>query len=386
MQTKKLYVGCGKDRVDGYIHIDKRPLIGVDYVKDAWDIFPEIKGVDEIYSRHMLEHLTSMEADFTLRNWFKALKTGGRIHIIVPNMDYHCEQWLKAEWNEDALHDKWSDARHGFAGFYGWQKQCDPTKADYELSYWDVHKSGYNERRIRFLLERIGYDRVETSIVDNVHLVAVAYKSMDPGERQIAPTLAGIRKDHKARYELASVLIKPNSKVLDAACGVGYGSYILHQQAGAEVLGVDLCNEAIAYATKNYGSGNVQFLQCDLKDIQLEAQSFNYIVSFETYEHIDFTEQFINSCHKLLKEDGILILSTPNERFLPFNGNKFRFHLKHYLLEDIERQFTECGFVIEQIFSQNYYSGEDDKKGKIFEGTEGEFLIVIARKKSALST
>lgn len=380
MQTKKLYVGCGQDRVQGYIHIDKRPLPGVDYARDAWDIFPDIKEVDEIYSRHMLEHLTSMEADFTLRNWFKALKTGGRVHIIVPNMDYHCEQWLKAEWNEETLHDKWSDARHGFAGFYGWQKQCDPTKADYELSYWDVHKSGYNERRIRFLLERIGYDRVETSIVDKIHLVAIAYKSMDPGERQIAPTLTGIRKDHRARYELASALIKPGAKVLDAACGVGYGSYMLNQQTGADVLGVDLSNEAITYATKNYGIDKVKFQQCDLKDIKLDAESFDYIVSFETYEHIDFTEHFIKTCHFVLKSNGILILSTPNEKFLPFDKNKFRFHLKHYLLEDIEQQLTDCGFVIEQLFSQNYYGADADNKGVIYEGREGEFLIVAARK------
>lgn len=380
MELKKIYVGCGKDREEGFIHIDKRALDGVDYIKDAWDIFPEIKDVDEIYSRHMLEHLTSMEADFALRNWFKALKVGGRVHIIVPNLDYHCEQWLKAEWNESSLHDKWSDARYGFAGLYGWQKQCDPTKDNYEQSYWDVHKSGYNEKRIRFLLERIGYDSIDINIVDNVHLVAIAYKSMDPGERQIAPTLIGIRKDHKARYEFASNLIDSQAKVLDAACGVGYGSFILNLQSNADVLGVDISHEAIAYAKKNYGTENVRFEQSDLKSLQFEHGIFDCIVSFETYEHIDFTEEFIKSCSDLLKANGQLILSTPNEKYLPFNAEKFRFHLKHYTFEDIQTQLERNGFSINQVYSQNYYVCEPEKKGLIFPGGDGEFLITVARK------
>lgn len=368
MDTRKLYVGCGKDRVDGYIHVDKRPLDGVNYVGDAWDIFPQFMDVDEIYSRHMLEHLTSMEADYALRNWFKALKPGGKVHIVVPNLDFHCQQWLNAEWSESSLHDKWSDARHGFSGLYGWQKQCDPLKDDYDVSYWDVHKSGYNERRIRFLLERIGYDWVETFVVENVHLVAIGFKSMDPGERQIAPTLNGIRKDHKARYEFAAKLIAGKSRVLDAACGVGYGSYIINKRTESEVVGVDVSSEAVSYAKKNYAHPRVSFLQADLKNVELELESFDCIVSFETYEHIDFTEKFIGDCRRFLKEDGLMILSTPNEEFLPFDQNRFRFHVKHYTYNEVDEQLRKNGFVVESVFSQNQYIGELKKRGLVFPG------------------
>ena len=379
MSEVKIYIGCGNDRRDGYLHIDKRQIEGVDLVRDAWNIWPELNDVSEIYSRHMLEHLTSMEGERALRNWYKALAVGGRVHIIVPNLDFHCQQWLEAEWNEDTLHDKWSDARHGFAGLYGWQSECDPASDDYNQSYWDVHKSGYNERRISFILKRIGYSKIETKIVDNVHLDVVAYKSMDPDERQIAPNIRGIRKDHVARYELARDNILPNENVLDAACGVGYGSNILSQKC-AHVIGVDISQEAISYAEENYKRANIDFKCMDLKELKLESNKFNTITSFETFEHIDFAEEFLRSCHDLLDDGGQLIFSTPNEKFLPFDESKFKFHVKHYTYEEIEEIMSKTGFFIDRVFSQSNYSVTAENRGLITEGKDGEFMVIIAKK------
>jgi hypothetical protein len=48
---------------------------------------------------------------------------------------------------------------------------------------------------------------------------------MRDGERQVAPTLEGIRRDHVARYEWAARRLK--GRVLDACCGIGYGTQIL---------------------------------------------------------------------------------------------------------------------------------------------------------------
>lgn len=173
---KKIYIGCGDDRRSGYLHSDVRPLDGIDFVCSAWQLSEHVEQVDEIYSRHMFEHLTAMEGDKALVDWYKALKPGGRLHLIVPNMDFHCEQWLRAEWNEETIKDKWSDARHSFASIFGWQRECDPRQSVYNQSYWDVHKAGYNKKRMTYVLTRNGYENLDIYVEDDVHVVAIATK------------------------------------------------------------------------------------------------------------------------------------------------------------------------------------------------------------------
>lgn len=172
----RIYIGCGNDRKEGYLHADVRPLDGIDYVCKAWEISQYISDADEIYSRHMFEHLTAMEGDKALRDWMVALKPGGLLHIIVPDMDFHCRQWLEAEWNETTIKEKWSDARHSFASIFGWQRECNPDLDDYNESYWDVHKSGYNARRMAYVLQRNGFENLDIQTVDQFHLVAKAIK------------------------------------------------------------------------------------------------------------------------------------------------------------------------------------------------------------------
>jgi len=179
MKEKNLYIGCGPDIREGFLHSDIRKMEHIDYVCNAWDISKQIQDINHIYSRHMLEHLTVDEAMLTLKDWFKALKNGGTIRLIVPDLDFHCKQWLEAEWDDDTVSDKWSDATHSLASIYGWQKECDPTKDDYNTSYWDVHKSGYNKKRMLFLLKKIGFINIDIEVKNKWHLVANAQKSSE---------------------------------------------------------------------------------------------------------------------------------------------------------------------------------------------------------------
>ncbi|MFM2481457.1 class I SAM-dependent methyltransferase [Celerinatantimonas sp. YJH-8] len=171
---KAVYVGCGEDRRAGFIHCDIRALPGVDIVCRAWELSESMHDADMIYSRHMLEHLTCMEADAALADWLQALRPGGQIEIWVPNMDFHIQQWQNAVWDDENLARPDSDARHALAGFWGWQRQCRPHRDDYETSYWDVHKSGYNVPRLTFLLSRQGYQNIRLQVIEKMHLQAKA--------------------------------------------------------------------------------------------------------------------------------------------------------------------------------------------------------------------
>ena len=69
------------------------------------------------------------------------------------------------------------------------------------------------------------------------------------GERQVANTMSGISEDHVRRYAWVVERLEPDTTVLDAGCGVGYGSCMLAERA-AKVVAVDLASEAIQYAQR----------------------------------------------------------------------------------------------------------------------------------------
>jgi predicted SAM-dependent methyltransferase len=157
----KLYVGCGEHVLPGYLGCDLRPLDHVVLVARAWEVSRFCGELAEVYSRHLLEHLTWQEATATLVDWKTAIAADGCVRIEVPNLDFAIAQWQQATWDDASLANRFSKARWGHAGFYGWQRECDPAREDYEPNYWDVHKSGYNAALLRYLLESAGFCEIE---------------------------------------------------------------------------------------------------------------------------------------------------------------------------------------------------------------------------------
>lgn len=184
-------------------------------------------------------------------------------------------------------------------------------------------------------------------------------------ERQLSPTLEGIRGDHLKRYQFAAMKIK-KGLVLDAACGCGYGSWIL-SQAGMEVIGVDIAEEAINYATEHYrgptyirGSIQESYGPCDA------------VVSFETLEHLLYPLDALSNF-----EAPVLWASVPNENRYPFKAENFandKFpHVRHYRPEEFEDLLNAGGWKVTERYCQK------DKVGEIHKGSDGMFLLYGCR-------
>lgn len=372
-----IYIGCGEDVREGFIHVDVRKLSHVDIACNAWELSSHLLEVNHIYSRHMLEHLTNYEADRSLRDWFKALKTFGSIRLIVPNMDFHAEQWLRAEWNEDTLKDKMSDAQYSFAGFWGWQEECDPWANNYNNSHWSVHKSGYNEKRIKLLLGRIGFDNIKTEIKNDVHLVATATKPLYSGERQVGLKLDSIRTDHKNRYHFASKhMKKQDAIVVDAACGVGYGSFIISANNNVKKIhSLDISDDAINHAKKYFNNKKIYYSLQNLETDEIILESSDYFISFETIEHLQNPKNFIRKVFNNLKTNGVFIGSTPNEDIMPFVQQNFLFHTRHFREHELDKILKEIGFK-EVIFYQQKRAEPSD----IEKINDGQYIIFMAKK------
>ena len=148
---------------------------------------------------------------------------------------------------------------------------------------------------------------------------------------------------HLVRYATACDLVK-GKRVLDAACGAGYGSRLLLDWGAAEVVGVDISSEAISQAKETFGRDGLTFLVADAHSLQsvLETDElFDVVVSFETIEHLEHPGRFLDAILKLRKENGVIIISCPNDTAYgneigdnPYHLNIFKFEQIKTLLEN----------------------------------------------------
>lgn len=120
--------------------------------------------------------------------------------------------------------------------------------------------------------------------------------------------------EHIARYTFAKDYA--TGRVLDLACGSGYGTKMLakgKRSSVSEVVGVDISEEAIVYANKTYYHPKVSYIEGNATDQTLPhlLGSFDTIVSFETLEHFEDEEVFLHNVYTCLRPGGTLIISTP---------------------------------------------------------------------------
>lgn len=167
---------------------------------------------------------------------------------------------------------------------------------------------------------------------------------MNLDERQVSPTINGIRRDHVARYEWAAKQLKKNKSVLDVACGVGYGSNIM-AKAGLVVSAMDIDKEAVEYARKHYKHPRAVFSNQDVS--KLEITESGSAVAFECIEHIKDPRPMLKS---LAKVTGVLLASVPNETVFPWNNTKY--HFRHYTKKQFEALLNECGWFVEKWYGQ----------------------------------
>jgi SAM-dependent methyltransferase len=147
------------------------------------------------------------------------------------------------------------------------------------------------------------------------------------GERFLPECAGEMVYEHWHRYLLAKQYVG-GSRVLDVASGEGYGSHLLAQHA-ISVVGVDLSAEAVAHATKKYSQHNLNYVTASCTKIPQPDASFDVIVSFETIEHITEHEAFLGEVNRLLKPNGLFIISSPNRpEYSERTGYKNEFHVK----------------------------------------------------------
>lgn len=119
--------------------------------------------------------------------------------------------------------------------------------------------------------------------------------------------------EHLHRYALASEMVK-GKRIIDIASGEGYGSNLLADVADS-VVGIDISKDAVAHAQKKYKKENLRFVEGSATAIPIDDKSIDAVVSFETIEHHDQHEKMLLEIKRVLKPDGILIISSPDKKY-----------------------------------------------------------------------
>lgn len=169
--------------------------------------------------------------------------------------------------------------------------------------------------------------------------------------------------EHIYRYRFAARFVK-GKRVLDIACGEGYGAQALLECGAAQVIGIDVSETACGLARQRYG---LPIVRGDAGAIPLSGKSVEVIVSFETLEHLPNPDRFILECRRTLTSDGILIISTPNrDVFQRVYGSVFGetrqnpFHVIEFSPDDLltllRPAFNKIELFFQRPFSATWWS------------------------------
>lgn len=160
---------------------------------------------------------------------------------------------------------------------------------------------------------------------------------------------AAMIERHRERYLWAMASLTHRfgraAKVLDAACGTGYGSKML-LGAAAKVVGMDVADAALAHAAARFGGGLLKFRRADFRQaMPASTGEFDAAVTIETIEHVDerAADFFLEELFRVVATNGLLLLSTPIAN--AEKGMTSEYHLKEYSQAEMTAKVIAAGFV-----------------------------------------
>ncbi len=156
------------------------------------------------------------------------------------------------------------------------------------------------------------------------------------GERMTTARHGQIAFEHLHRYCIARDLCA-GKDVLDVAAGEGYGAAMLAGVA-RHVTGVEIEPSTVRHARESYPAANLAFVRGDAHDLPLRDASCDVAVSFETLEHLHDPRRFLREIRRVLRPDGIFIVSTPDRLVYSAPGQPVNpFHVTELTMAELQQ-------------------------------------------------
>jgi len=202
------------------------------------------------------------------------------------------------------------------------------------------------------------------------------------GERFLPEVGGAIYYEHWHRYAIAAPLVA-GKRVVDAACGEGYGTHLLSRSA-ASVTGVDLSPDTVAHASARYACQNLRFVAGSVTALPMADRSVDVVVSFETIEHLSPQREMLAEFRRVLAPDGVLVVSSPNRPVYNEGGGVANhFHVRELDREELAAllaaDFPEQAWYAQRVIAQSAIWSESDSRGAAtFTRPAPMYFLVVA--------
>jgi ubiquinone/menaquinone biosynthesis C-methylase UbiE len=201
-------------------------------------------------------------------------------------------------------------------------------------------------------------------------------------ERQLDTIKSPWWGEHLNRYEEAVKLFPSNNlKILDLACGSGFGTNYL-ARLGNTVTGGDISEETIRACKKKYLDNNITFEKVDGTRLPYQSNYFDVVISFETIEHTTQYQIMLDEFKRVVKKEGLIILSTPNFMINSPSGKVTNpYHTQEWVYEELD-EILKKTFSSSVILGQSYarYTNKHAINYKIAKVIESVFYKRVIRK------
>lgn len=173
-----------------------------------------------------------------------------------------------------------------------------------------------------------------------------------------------LRHQHEERYRFAGQFANER-RVLDAACGNGYGSLHLRRSGASSVVGLDVEIDGVRQANTFHRTPGNAYVCGSAASFPFPDATFDLFVSLETIEHIDDDRAYLSEARRITHKDGVFICSTPN-RTVNNPGTSLmdqprnRFHVREYTVHELDpllrAHFANVQWYGQARFSAGYLS------------------------------
>lgn len=195
------------------------------------------------------------------------------------------------------------------------------------------------------------------------------------GERLTSAIAGQVAVEHYHRYLLARDYCRGRD-VLDVAAGEGYGTALLSQVARS-ATGVEIDAATVAAAEREFRRPNLRYLAGDARAIPLPDACVDVVVSFETLEHFDGQDRFLDECRRVMRPGGLLIISTPDRDVYSRPGTPPNpFHVRELDRPEFEAmlraRFRHIALAAQRPLIGSAIFGEGALEPRVFDSLPGD--------------
>ncbi|MBI4778774.1 class I SAM-dependent methyltransferase [Candidatus Desantisbacteria bacterium] len=158
---------------------------------------------------------------------------------------------------------------------------------------------------------------------------------------------------HRARRHIIFTLLskyvsRGRQDILDVGCGPGETMGYLERFG--RVMGVDVSYDAVRFC-KNKGHKHI--LCASAENLPIRDESFSLITMLDVLEHIDDDAKTLQELVRIVKPNGIIILTTPAYRFLWSDIDEICKHKRRYTTSELRNKLKAAGLYIERMSYMN---------------------------------